>query len=332
MNERRAKPIMAGLACLMLGPMGGCTPSGQPDENELLFYFRAVPIQGHVRRVWPDGQNYVDQVLKANAALRGEIDKLDEYAAVDSLWLTQDPRWRDQDQLLSRLDALNEAIDGRRPTRLRLHRELGEAIAAIPDALNTDPSAFAAAVFDALDLPASADELAPYERAAAGHRELCEAVRAAAAGFDSAGAGLKFADAARQQRIDQLHGALSGLLESDRDAFIAQAAQDLTRTLQRLGTVDNRERRHEYQYLTDRKKYLRKVLGAIPKGLFEAIKRHRTDREEARKQRDRAEPAEQGKLDAQITFIETSIEHLEAQRSELKPRIDALIEKTAEPE
>ena len=314
---------MVGLACLMLGPMGGCTPSSQPDEDEVLFYFRAVPIQGHVRRVWPAGQEYVDRVLEANAALRVEIDKLDEYSAVDSLWLTQDPRWRDQKQLLSRLDAVNQVLDGGRPTRLRLHRELGEAIAAIPDDLKTDRSAFAAAVFDALDLPASADELAPYERAAVGHRELCDSVRAAAAGFDPAGAGLKFTDAAQQQGVDRLHGALQGLLESDREAFIGRTAQDLARTRQRSEKVDHRSQRHEYQYLTDREKYLRKMLEAIPKGLFEAIKQQQTDLEEKQKQRDRAEPADRAKLDAEITFLEASIKHLEAQRSDLKPRIDA---------
>ena len=117
MIKRRIAVLTGCCAGMLIGLGTGCRPRLQPDEEAVLYYFRAAPIHGKVRRVWPQGQAYVDEVLAARARLQEEIEGLEACESARSLWLSQDPRWRAAKTLSDRVGELAEIIDGGRPAR-----------------------------------------------------------------------------------------------------------------------------------------------------------------------------------------------------------------------
>ena len=328
---KRRIAILTGCCVGMLTGLGtGCRPRLQPDEEAVLYYFRAAPIHGKVRRVWPQGQAYVDEVLAARARLQEEIEGLEACESARSLWLSQDPRWRAAKTLSDRVGELAEIIDGGRPAREQSLRGLKEAIENLPAGLDTDRPAFVGQVWEAFRVEPTTEWLASFEDTARAHLRLCREVQACADDFDPDERGLRFKAAACQARIDRYYNELSERLKGTRAAFVESAEQKLSAARDRLKEVDSRSRRHEYQYLTDLGKHLRNGLKSIPKGLHDSIQGKEKELAELKKKLTKAAPEERGKLEADIAFIKLHIERLETERAEWKPRIDAILAKDAQ--
>ena len=322
---------------------GGCAPELPPSEDALLYYVRNARLlhfssgksDGRVRRLWEDGQEYVNTVLKADAALQKTLNPLREFTGPLSLWPRQDPRWQDKDALTEQLSALVEHVEGGKPDRELLLGKLAEAVAKPPAGLNlTTPdaeAAFVAKVWQALaihgvDLRGGA-VVAQLEEVGAAHLQLARAVRDCTDHFDRDQTGLRFKDAACQQQINEHYDTLQQLLIDRRAALVDYAEQTLATGALRLKKVDKREQRNEYEYLTNQKTYLRTELEAIPKELRAAIKKMQEKLEQLR---DQAAGAEDSKLAASITFHEQRLEELTGDRDAWQARIDEILKKTGD--
>jgi hypothetical protein len=328
--KRRIAILTCCCVGMLIGLTAGCKSRLQPDEESVLYYFRAAAIHGKVRRVWPQGQAYVDKVLAAWARLQEGLEGLKACESTHSLWLPQDPRWRDAKTLSDRVGELAEIIDGGRPAREQSLRGLKEAIENLPAGLDTDRQAFVAQVWEAFELEPTTEWLASLEDTARAHLRLCREVQACADDFDPDGKGLKFKAAACQARIDRYYNELSERLKGARAAFVESAEQQLSAARDRLKEVDSRSRRHEYQYLTDLGKHLRDGLKSILKGLHDSIQEKEKELAKLKKKLTKAAPEEKGKLEADIAFIKLHIERLKAERGKWKPRIDAILAKDAQ--
>lgn len=328
--KRRIATLAGCCAGMLIGLTAGCKSRLQPDEEAVLYYFRAAAIHGKVRRVWPQGQAYVDEVLAARARLQEGIEGLEACESARSLWLSQDPRWRDAKELSDRVDELAELIDGGRPAREQSLRSLKEAIENLPAGLDTDRQAFVGQVWEAFRVEPTTEWLASLEDAARAHLRLCREVQACADDLDPDEKGLRFKAAACQATINRYYNELSERLKGARAAFVENAEQELSAARDRLKKVDSRSRKHEYQYLTDLRKHLRDGLKSIPKGLHDSIQGKEKELAELKKKLTKAAPEEKSKPEADIAFIKLHIERLEAERTDWRPRIDAILAKDAQ--
>jgi hypothetical protein len=69
----------------------------EPDPDEVILYIKNARVGGKVRRQWPEGQQYLDTVMRADARYRRAVTGLLDLRTPAGLWITDDARWRDPD-------------------------------------------------------------------------------------------------------------------------------------------------------------------------------------------------------------------------------------------
>lgn len=329
--------ILAGVCTALASCLaGGCAPDLPPSEDAILRYLRNARVQGKVRRVWPEGQAYVNAVLKAHAELQKEVSPLYGFADVFSLWPRDDPRWQDQAALAERLAAIAEALEGTQPKRETALDKLGEVIEKAPKDLDTTTpgaeAAFMARVWDALSMDQGEDlktgrAIEWFETAAAAHRDLVRATQAGADDFDPDHPGLRFKSPSHQREIDEHYDALVQGLRDALESTVRTAEQDLMEITPRLRTIDKREQKYEYEYLTYRSDYRRATLEQIPKDLRERVHETRKELEKAQDVASEARAAEKSKADAKAAFLKRRIEELSEEQKQWQGRVGAILER-----
>ncbi len=333
--------VLVAIGAVLFGAIGvvvfgGCAVQPEPSEEAVLYYLRAAQVNGQVRRAWPEGQTYVDRVLELDAQLKEEIDELERFRVPEELWLREDPRWRDEGAVTKRMEELREILEGRRPTRDALLRELDGVIREVPSPLSqdVDADAFTEKVWGALSpqgpalgKPVRAAIVELQERVA-DHLELCRSVLDCAEFLDPHSTGLAMADEECRERVESQYAALLTDLDGERENFVLHAEKELRRIGAELEAPDARADKHEHQYLRDLQKYLRDELTALPKDLFEATRQAERELAEAREkmQADASGDAErQRELAAEAAFLELKLERLEGERARVRTRVDAIL-------
>lgn len=321
MHWLRLSPFVGLLGVLAVG----CRPQLAPDQDAILYYLRNARVQGEVKRVWPEGQKYVDKILKADAGLQKEVSRLAVWQRVEALWPRDDPRWPDVQQLSTEIKALDELLTAGRKKREELLGGLRKAVEDVPPTLKLSESGkteFVQKVWE---------ELAPAEPEIAAtaqtHVRLFRAVRAAAGDFDPQGPGLKFNNSGTQQQIDQSYRELEERLRQQREGFLQYAEQALTARPPR--SEDVRQRRYE----GFRRTYLRKQLEALPKGLQVRIEKAQAEIEAL--QRPLPKPLNlvtrvRAAVDVEIEVRKRLVERDTAERERLRPRVEAILKKSQE--
>ncbi len=297
----------------------GCRPQLEPDEGAILHCFRNARVHGDVRRVWPEGQQYVDAVLKADAKLQKELNPLRKLQFPQSLWSREDPRWRNKKDVADVAAALSELLNQKGADREELLGVLTQAVEEVPAAL-VSPAAHEAGLVQnvwhslalegterGVDLREAMKEL---EEAVRARLALFEAVAKIGSDFDSEATGLSVENPTRQARIDQSYGELATRLDQHCEAFLVYAEAELIASAAK-GKI---KERNEREYQTNLRAYLRKGLAAVPKGLQNL--KQRTE-EEAREE---ASPATKA-------FLEGRIEQLENERKKMKTRVDEILDR-----
>jgi len=339
--ERRSTVTVSVFTILAACLTAGCEPQLGHSEEAILSYFRNSRVNGGVRRAWPEGQAYVDRVLKADAKLQTEFAALRELQAVHSLWHREGPRWRDAEALGKRVADLTKLVETPETDREKLLGELGDAVKELPAGLELAAAgepAFVQGVWNTLAMPGTElgmdvrEVLPQLEEPVRLHLRLAKDVQGAAEDFDAARKGLAFKDAAFQARIDEQYDALERLLRERREAFLKYAEQELAACRARLETIDRRAERLDYEYLTNRETYLRDELEAMPKRLAAMIDNADEELEKLEREAERAKPHEQAALNAKIAFTEQHIERLTVEREQLQACIAPLVRKPGQAE
>ena len=342
MTKRRAT-LLTSVCALLAGCLAnGCRPELSPSEDAVLYYFRNARLlhyrtevaEGQVRRVWPEGQKYVNAVLKADAALQKKLKPLRDLDDPASLWTREDPRWRDAKQVAKQVGTLVMLVEAEQAERATLLDKLGKAIEQTPAGLDfATPNAkagFIAKAWDALALYGISLRrgaiIESLEESVGAHGRLFRAVQASAGDFDPDQPGLSFKDAGRQQEIDRHYDAVHVCLRAHRERFLIFAEEQLVLSGLRLNEIDKRGQRDEYNYLTHKDKYLRDELRAIPKGLQASGK---STEEELKLLRKRIADGGAAKKTDQLRegFLTRRIEQLKVEEQEWRARIDAILER-----
>jgi hypothetical protein len=116
------------MSCLAVAAAAGCRPQLAPDPDAVLYYFRDARVQGEVKRVWPEGQTYVDNVLSADAKLQAALKPLLVWQTPESLWPREDPRWQDPNEVKDQIDALTKLVKDVAKEREKARADLQAAI------------------------------------------------------------------------------------------------------------------------------------------------------------------------------------------------------------
>ncbi len=306
----------------------GCSPP-PPSEDAVLYYLRNARVRGPVRRAWPEGQAYLDQIMKHDAALRKEVNKLTAVTTVESLWSADDQRWQSKSAIEEQIGDLEKLLDSNGEHREACRKDLdaiGTAVEAVPAGLSLDDptakAAFVGRVWEALyvrHVPLR-DHVENVEATVRMRLELYSAVLSAAGDFDSAQAGLKFTDAERQAAVDQQYGAFAQCLRSNRETFIAQAEQDMVAAAQKLQSVDKKRQRVNYELLNNERKYLREELDALARGLAARAEKAQKEVEKLRQNLTRA-GAEEKKLEIQLGLDSAHADELSAEAKAMQNRV-----------
>ncbi len=330
--RQRLSIFVAFLA--VAGAAAGCRPKLPADPDAILYYFRNARVQGEVKRAWPEGQKYVDDVLRADAKLRGELNALLAWQNVDTLWDPADPRWQDPNAVAGQVNELTKLLGEGHTKRQELLDGVRKTIAEVPPSLNLSgdrQAGFIEQVWQALALPGpglDADvrqSLTGFEESPQTHQRLLKLVQESAAKPDPQAQTLAFEDPARHQQFTQAYGDVQALLQQRRAEFMRRAEAGLTAP-RPSGQDDRAQRHHTYQ-----RAYLRKQLEAAVKNLATALEKARAELKQAEKQAGveaSADAKQRAAAERQIEFLKGHAANLEQRWTALKARVDEILKKS----
>ena len=345
MTRRLARQLTPLLFLVAVVFTGGCKPQFPPGEEVIFDYLRKAPIEGCVRRAWPEGQAYLDKVLKARAGLEKSLAPLRELEDPMQLWSHDDPRWQDETQVAERLAELVDLAEGQREKRQIALRKFAKAIADVPAefgfAAGDKKEHFLDEVWSALEYDGQEQDLAgevgELERLSIEYRDLVHAVAECNEHFDQTTVGLRFKDDSCQTRIDELHGTLLVQLREGREQAAQEAEEELLDTVSKLKDVDRSANKLDYEYHRDKRKYLLELLEDIPKRLHTQVEKAQDKLKEAQDKltEDQSEAAgaegEAAALaQAKLAFYTQQVQYLTAEEAKWKKRVEAIKIRTKE--
>ncbi len=328
MNVRgRSVRLASGL--LAAAVLAGCGPVyPEPSAEAVLRSIRNARLHGRLRVCWPEGQAYVEKVMKADAALRAALNTVAPVQTVDALWAREDPRWRAKfpPRPPGQADGAHAGTPGPAGTAVAGALDsLAAAIELTPDrlALGTLEShdAFVRGVWDALavDGVPLREHVAQTEALGDLLRRLEERVAACRASYAPGAGGLTFSDEACQRDVDALYDELAGALRRREDAFLRYAAERMKDVQARLGRIDKQKQRDEYLWLDNTREYFDNVLrDGWLKGLDDRIR--------AAERQLAAQPAQPSAADpAAAKFLEGELVRLKERHATLSQRVSAIM-------
>jgi len=144
MINMRYEHLGSLLAAFLLLQVTGCgEPS--PDPDGLIMYIKKARVGDKVRRLWPEGQQYANAVMKADSEYRKTMEGLHNLRTPESLWKADDKKWRDKEALEKAIQTLDELTTIEAASKCEeTFKALGHEIANPPTGVD------AADVWDAL--------------------------------------------------------------------------------------------------------------------------------------------------------------------------------------
>ena len=339
MTKRLAKRLTPLMFLVAVVFTGGCKPQFPPGEEVIFDYLRKAPIEGRVRRAWPAGQAYLDKVLKARAALLKEMEPLYALTHPSKLWPHDDPRWQDETQVADLMAELVDLAAGQRKKYEIAARKFAEAIADVPAefdfAAGDKRTPFLAQVWSSLKYDGQAQQLtdviASLEGLAIEYGNLAHAVTECKEHLDKTTVGLHFKDDSCQTRVDELHGTLLAQLREGREQAAQEAEKDLLDTVSKRKDVDRSAEKLDYEYYTDKRKYLLGLLEDIPKRLHTQVEKAQDKLKEAQDNLTEAQSEAAGAegeaaalAQAKLDFHTQYLQFLTAEEAKWKQRVEAI--------
>jgi hypothetical protein len=246
MRRTRARALGVLLVIGALFTTVGCGQR-EPEPDDLILYIKNARVGGKVRRQWPEGQQYLDAVMRADSVYRQAVTGLLELRTPAGLWETGDARWRDQDAVTQALDARNQLLsDGAATARANALEALTAAVGQPPSGVDLE-QVWAALAWEGQDIQ-QIDTLLPGLLELAGqHVALFELVQKHQDAFDQVEdkGGLTFTEAAAQNAVLSAHATLQVVIDAHQQAFEARV----------LSGFDDAER--QFEALTQEKETLK---------------------------------------------------------------------------
>ncbi|MFH1745501.1 MAG: hypothetical protein ABIG44_00490 [Planctomycetota bacterium] len=333
--------LLGGLLGATMGTFGCAPPPA--SEDALLYYLEIARFDGKVRRTWPAGQAYLDEVMRYRMALGRKMNLLTESIKPEALWAAGDPRWQDSAALIAHIEDLEKRLNT--PAELlksleelkevdalshaELLDELAEALEAVPDGLSFARDAgradFVRRAWDALAGGRTALERS-ISRAEARVREqivLYREVLAEVEQFDSSRPGLHVLDAGLDAELNTRLTAPRTMSAAIRNDFIGYAQLRLRVLEPQVVQTDKRTERAEYELLSSERQYWRDELASLPKEVNDAALEVEKRLKTARKKLEKAAADAQAAHQAEVEFCEERLE-------ELRDRQDTLVDRVKE--
>jgi hypothetical protein len=267
MPRTRARALGVLLVVGALITTVGCGQR-EPDPDEVILYIKNARVGGKVRRQWPDGQQYLDTVMRADARYRRAVTGLLDLRTPAGLWITDDARWRDPDAVKQALDARNQLLtDGAARERANALEALTAAVGQPPS--DVDPEqVWAALAWEGQDLQKIDTSLPALLELARQHVALLELVQKHQDAFDQANGktGLTFSDAAAQETVLSAHATHQEIIDAHQrefEAMVLAGFDDAEGQLEALAreketlkaSIDDSQRRKKLRALEDRIDY-----------------------------------------------------------------------------
>jgi hypothetical protein len=303
----RSMPILVGALSLL----AGCRPNLPADPDAVLYYFRYARVQGEVRRVWPEGQQYVDTVLKADAVVQKSCAPLWAWQWPESLWPREDPRWQDPNEIAAQLTKLDEL------TAAKTKRD--EALTKLQDALEQLPPTLAQATGGVTAFVPQASAALAVDGVGLGRdvrdteARLTATVAQHLAVYRAAQSATSQPQAAPAAPFDAAYEALAEHLRDNRAQFLSYAAERLAAT--RTAQADIRAER----YRVYGRVFIRKQLEAQSKAIAALVERQQDAIAKLEKQ------GPGGGAAARLTFLREYVQKLTAARQDLDKRVAEIL-------
>jgi hypothetical protein len=200
----------------------------EPDPDEVILYIKNARVGGGVRQQWPEGQQYLDAVMRADSEYRNVVTGLLDLRTPAGLWGTDDARWRDQEAVEQALDALNTQLtDDAAGARAQALEALTAAVGEPPS--DVDPEqVWAALAWDGQDIQQIDILLPALLELARQQVALLELVQEHHDAFDQAEekTGLAFSDAAAQEAVLAAHATVQVVIDAHQRQFAAMVLAD----------------------------------------------------------------------------------------------------------
>jgi hypothetical protein len=332
-NRIRFTPFIAALLAAAV-ISAGCDVQPAPSEDGVLWYLRNARLgakHGRVRRVWDAGQQYIDAILKIDAQLAAQRRALQAWSTPLSLWPLDDPRWRDKPALAAHVKELGSLVEGAQFTRDQILHGLEDAVANVPDGLGLDTDdrreTFKRHVWDALKVDGQplVDTLRTLEQTVTARYQLYRTVLDNHDDLTGDVGPVQFNDAIRQAGVETARADLMQSMTTQRESLIAYARAQLNEDTQRVGTLDKRKQRDEYDTIFNRTAYLREALRSLPKAFFNAAEKTAAKLEELEASPAPTTDERRARRDAQVAFLEHRLEWLKAEREQLRKQVDDIL-------
>ena len=265
MQHRRISLSVVGGLVVAASLLGGCRPKLEPDKDAVLYYLRAVPIHGEVRRLWPEGQEHMNRLLEEHAKFLEEMAPLVALLEPGALWPLDDPRWTDQGQVQERLAELKQMlIDGQRKKRQELLSVVQEGLAAFPLPDSVDRQSFQQEAEQALANKGLlmgttwAEALPMLEELAGQYQLVCR----------------KMMESNGNEEAKQPHLRIAKKLAASEQQYVDYANEQLTAAQNRQAQLDPHKQHLENKYLNNFRKFQRETLEGLLKDRYAQMKAH----------------------------------------------------------
>ncbi|MHC5006904.1 MAG: hypothetical protein ACYTGF_06045 [Planctomycetota bacterium] len=267
MRRTRARELGILLVVGALITTIGCGQR-EPDPDEVILYIKNARVGGKVRRQWPQGQQYLDAVMRADARYRRAVTGLLDLRTPAGLWKTDDDQWRDQEAVTQALDALQGlSTDGAATERANAYEALTAAVGQPP--ADVDPEqVWAALAWEGQDIQKIDTSLPAMLVLAKQHVVLLELVQKHQDAFDEAKGkgGLTYSDAAAQDVVLSAHATLQSVIDAHQrefEAMVLAGFADAERQLEAVtrdkealkASADDPQKRKKLRALEDRIDY-----------------------------------------------------------------------------
>lgn len=314
----RKSLVAVSLLVVPLTLLAGCEQyHPQPDAEALIRFVANARLNGKLRVVWPEGMDYLENVMKADAELRAKLlEAAGPVNAAVMLWPKDDPRWRDVDSLSPAPQTVSDDAPTTAPAApfQTEYDELVAAVEALPADLaeraGTSTTALSERVQEALavDGVPLRDYVDHMARLADLRARLHSRIGACRESFAEEATGLAFDDAECARQVSALYDELAQALAAHREGFREFAVQRMEAVDARIGEVDKQREREEYLLLDNTREY---VKDTIEGWLKEHKNRIRTLEQRVK------EPSDDD-TSATLAYYERRIGELAEARNELK--------------
>lgn len=284
----------------------------EPSQDAVYYYLAGARLHGKVRVCWPEGQEYVTRITKADAELAKLLAPLRALLDPGVLWPPDDPRWQDQDAVKNRATELADLLsDEARQQRQEALDALEQEIDDLPPSLKltgkAEEEAFKKRLHAALmvDGQPLRDHVAALESVAEAFRDLYAKAATCAETIDPDIAEFGYADETCRREVMRLYKAARDAVSAQYQRFLRHAATRMNTIRETIDTLDKKKQRERYTLLDNERTYYKRTFERRARKIQSLIRHAERELSDAHRKKDAA-------AKRRIAFLKRQIERYQA--------------------